>query len=361
FALMIVFMGWEDSQPQVKLAASKQSIHDSKTPGVEANSSRLASAVEASQTKSMQNEPQLFSNAVKEQLRHIKTAYKQNTRFPAYSQPLESSDWNLLNPNAYIPKEMPLADYPDISASIILERYTHDLKQALPVEVVVHLSANNDLNVEQVLVSANRWDDELPTFQLSPRPSKEQTSSFIGTLPASALATITPGENTLLAEIYFDNSTKVDITATFKVYNAKAELIALEDAYVEGADLVIPASFKVSEPGFYRVRANLFDAANNAPVSHINAAFHLSKDNNQGLLKVHSATLHAKQASGPYLVKNFTIIRQPSFPGDKTSYGSSLFAEHEIKGFELSEYSDNQYQNPNATQSLVFLEKLSSD
>ncbi|MGB1222438.1 MAG: hypothetical protein ACPG43_12900 [Alcanivoracaceae bacterium] len=41
------------------------------------------------------------------QLEDIADAYRRSSRFPSYSRPLEASDWDLLNPRAFVPREPP--------------------------------------------------------------------------------------------------------------------------------------------------------------------------------------------------------------------------------------------------------------
>jgi hypothetical protein len=86
----------------------------------------------------------------------------------------------------------------------------------------------------------------------------------------------------------------------------------------------------------------------------------LSPQNNSGLLKVHAATLRAKQAAGPYVLKDFDIARMSDVPGELTTYGSSKFESFAVRGFALSSYSNEPYYDPAVQQKLEFLQKLAA-
>lgn len=83
-------------------------------------------------------------------------------------------------------------------------------------------------------------------------------------------------------------------------------------------------------------------------------------DNRNGLLKVHTVTLRAKHAAGPYVLRDFDITRLPDTPGELTSYGSAAVESFAVRGFPLDSYSNEPYVDPEAQQRADFLKKLAA-
>jgi len=160
------------------------------------------------------------------------------------------------------------------------------------------------------------------------------------------------------AEIDFNGNSPAKISAVFKLAGTDATLTNLDEAYIDGAHLIIPAQFDVAVPGYYRIQANLYDSASQQPISHLNSAFLLTKRENSGLLKVHAVTLRSQGSPGPYQLRDINVTRGPEKPGDKTGYGFSKQSSYEVNGFDLSHYSDEEFVDPKNQQRLEFLQKM---
>jgi hypothetical protein len=167
-----------------------------------------------------------------------------------------------------------------------------------------------------------------------------------------------PGEVTLNAGISFATGDQVGIAAVVNVYENTATLTRLGESYVDGADLVIPAYLDVEKPGRYSFQANLFDESGGQPISHLNSVLTLTREENEGLVRVHAATLRAKGSPGPYLLKDINITMPPPGPEDTTGYGSSTTESFRVQGHDLDQYSDEPYDDPQNRQRLEFLQKM---
>lgn len=295
---------------------------------------------------------------MREHLANIASTYEDNIKFPSYSKPLSINDWNLLNPRAFIPTESPLQYFPDLTASIILPKYIHNREKDLAVEVHIKSNADRQINnyIEDIEVNINR---KSPSIYLTLKTNEISTAVFSGVIPTSYLKEIITDENTVFAEVNYKDGKNTIITTSVNIFNSAAELISLGSSYVDNYNLIIPAYFEIIKDGNFRIQANVFDKNSGDPVSHINEVITLSKTNNSGLLKVHAATLRAKNSSGPYLIKDINITRNPSKPGDKTGYGTFSNIQHTVNGFDLEHYSTETYNDPVNQERLDFLRKIS--
>lgn len=299
------------------------------------------------------------------QLGDIAAAYQTSMRYPSYSPPLRDSDWNLLNPRAFVPRETPLEGGDGLTASIQLERYIVDREQDLPVTVALFApddSASRALaSLQRVALGLRRGEQQAGPLRLAEQDSQPDARLFTGLVPAAMLQTLDPGELVLHAELRFAARPTLTASAVIKSYQPTAQLTRLGDAYVDDVHLVIPAHFEVEQPGLYRLQANLFDAASGAPVSHLNHSFMLTADNPVGLLKVHAVTLRDQSAPGPYLLKDINLMRPPPRPGQPTTYGSVSEDTFPVQGFSLDSYSDAPFADPLAEQRLEFLQRISGE
>lgn len=295
---------------------------------------------------------------MRQQLADIARAYADNSRYPSYATPLSANDWAQLNPRAFVARSVALADMPGATAAIVLEKSIVDRNSDLPVRVVLTAAGGATgeplaRTVRVLLQLPGKGESSAPVM-LAP----DAAASYAGVLPASALRALPAGEIVVVAEITFAGGERATVTAMARSHDSVARLTGLGDPRIEGADLVIPARFEVAVAGFYRVRANLFTADGNTPVSHLNAEFALAAGPQRASLKVHAVTLRAAGAAGPYLLRDVDITRLPDQPGDATGYGSAAVTTFAVRGFPLDAYSNESWEDPEARQRLAFLKKL---
>ncbi|MDF1629886.1 MAG: hypothetical protein P1U78_08835 [Alcanivoracaceae bacterium] len=305
-----------------------------------------------------------FRTPMQHQLAEVAEAYSYNARFPPYSQPLAEGDWGALNPRAFTPSERPLSNAPSLKVAIQLPQYVLDRNRDLPVTVVV-ASEGDSSNSSLIKVTGGQVliQHSAGTTAAVPLVSATQqgnVETFFATIPSTELSSFMDTEVTVAAQLKLSDGQSSAVTAVAQLYQSTANLDYLGSAYVDGAHLVIPAHFAVMSPGYYRVQANLFSESG-IPVSHLNASFLLSSDNDTGLMKVHATTLREKGIAGPYVLTDINVMRMPSAPGEQTQYGSAAETSYPVAGFPLNSYSEEPYQDAATQQRIEFLQKLSGE
>lgn len=298
-----------------------------------------------------------ISEGVKAQMADVADTYKENMRYPEYSKPLHESDWSMLNPRAFIPKQMEL-DLNGLAAEIVIDEYIVDRDRDLAVKVNIHGMDSQDTGVSEVGIFLSSGKQVVEADISRTYTVSKGVLTYHANVPASQFEIFQDSELALGALILLESGDQAQVSAAIKLAETEAVLTHLGTSYVDGSDLSIPAYFEVSSSGYYRVRANVFDLESEQAISHINAAFMLSDSENEGVLKIHASTLRSKGFAGPYLIKDFDITRGPARPGDKTGYGSSEKEEFSVQGFDLNSYSHEPYHDPKNQQRLEFLQKM---
>ena len=192
--------------------------------------------------------------AMHAQMGDIATVYAENARYPDYAKPLNANDWNLLHPQALVPRQAALANAPGLSATVILDRYILDrnLDQPVQVQLTTEPGTGGSVSVNRVTVWLQQSGKRSAVLTLA-----GTGQSFQGVLPASSLRSVPAGETAVVAQLELSNGERSNVNAMVRLYEPEARLVRLGDTRVDGADLVIPASFEVSRPGHFRVAANL--------------------------------------------------------------------------------------------------------
>ena len=297
---------------------------------------------------------------IREGMRAVAQAYREDMKFPPYSKPLRLNDTALLNPRAYPAVSLPVAGKSGIEARLELGAYIADIQQPLPVALVV--TSKQPFSEAQALVSATitvkgseRIVDAMP---LSMSFAGSDTQKMVGAVSPGVLVSAGAGEITLVAKMKFRDGSNGVALASAKTYEPVAELLGVESAWVEGPHLMIPMQFSVNKSGFYRVQANLFSEQGRAPVSHLSQVFEFSKESERGVMKAHRVTLEASGSEGPYLLSDVTLTRVPSRPGEPLAYGTAPARAWSVSGHEFDQYSDEPFLDPKAEQRLQFIESL---
>lgn len=325
----------------------------SEAPKVDEFSNFTAQLSQAVEPKPLSSDEVWISEGIKEQMVDVAEAFKENMRYPAYSKPLHSNDWSMLNPRAFVPKLVEL-DLEGLSAEIVVDQYVVSRDKDLPVRVNIHGLESIEATVSEVSVFLGSG---VPTI-INKSSGSKGVLTYYALIANKDFGDSNDTEVPLSASITLDSGEQTRVSAVVKLAETEAVLTGLGTSFVEGSDLMIPAYFNVKEEGFYRVRANLFDQTTEAPISHINASFMLSEQENEGLLKIHASTLRSKGYEGPYVLKDFDITRGPAKPGDRTGYGASVAKEFSVQGFDLNSYSHEPYHDPKSQQRLEFLQKM---
>ena len=333
------------SQPQAKLELSEEKPI-------------LSADIQTQQIIKAAEQDTWISEGVRLQMADVSQTYAENIRYPKYSKPLHKNDWNLLNPRAFIPKSIPLDFNEGMSAAVILSEYIVNRDENLDVSIQVSGGNLEFIKPDVINLYLSDKGKKSKVLELTSGIISNDTLTYSGNINKAQFVELDNSEVMLTAELNFNTDDQAKVSAAFKLMGSDATLTSLNDSYVEGAHLMIPASFDIAKPGSYRVEANLFDKASDEPISHLNSSFLLSQNENTGLLKIHASTLRSKGCIGPYILTDFNITRRPEKPGDTTGYGHSKEDFFTVKGFDFSLYSEEDYIDPKNQQRLEFLQKM---
>jgi hypothetical protein len=328
----------------------------------------------------------------------IAQRYEKSMRFPPYSKPLSSRDWALLNPRPFLSLKVPVTGMPQAEVELELPNYIVDVSKDLPIIVraywqskqssaqlvTVSVQLRNQfgnvgsqvpLNAKRPAIKSANHDVGMSDLGLSD-VSKESNFSrsgnatenaqprlgvsvFAGNIKSQILQSAGAGKLTVLAHLTFSDGHHFTTAAQLKAFETVATLTHIGPSFIDGAHLMLPAFFAVESSGRYRIRANLFDAQTNRPISHLTSYFSLQAPEDSAVLKVYAVTLRAQSAPGPYKLGQIEVTCLPKSPGDSTKYGNTLNKTYDVNGLGLAQYSDEPYQNNKLEQRLQFLQRLS--
>lgn len=301
----------------------------------------------------IQKEPFSIEDATGQRFQQIANSYEDISQYPPYSIPLTDQDWDLLNPLAFTPVKQVLDPAKGLSASLSVPSYV--LYKGEDIGFVLQVEADQPLRqAESLSLQIKSQGNELQSISL--KRDESLAGHFSGRYEYQQNAKDWPEE--LQAVVKLDKLLdESQVIATgFKYVSSAGELLGVEQAYVEGAHLMIPLVLKLNNGGYYRLRMNLKGIK---PVSHINSRQKLDKGRQRVLLKVHISTLKAANDGGPYVLQDFNITRLSERPGQLTAYVKAQVDSLAVAGFPLSEYDDEPYQDPMQQQRQEFFQRLS--
>ncbi len=271
----------------------------------------------------------------------VATAYAEELSYPPYSQPLNVTDFDRLNPNHYNPQSIPVNDSgASISAALSKYRYTY------PEPIVAKLSGDNINNALLKLVELDTGST-LKSEDFKYIDGQWQTSiSGERDYPAQIQAT---------AIVEVDNKL-VSLALSLKYIDSVASLDSFDTAIAKGADMVVTANLSVREKGMYRIMGNLFDD-NDQPIAHVVAKQRLKKGQQSMELKVHQSVLQGQEP--PFYLTTFNVELMSPSPGVAKKYGSSLVKKHIIDDFSIASLENTPYQpTENELQRLQLLKNM---
>jgi len=308
------------------------------------------------------NDVALFMDeGVRYQFKQVSEQYQRDIQFPSYSKPLTPHDWAQLNPRPFVPHSMPLAGMDSLSAEIVLDHFQTTREEPLAVLVKVYGESEKVMGVQVALSNVKASGENVVNAVLSKVEAEAGEQWFKGAVKISQLEKLFDGDVLINAQLSFEQTEPAAISATFLLSDSVATLVGLEESFVDGSDLVIPLEFDVEEDGLYRVRANLFDKSSEEPISHLNASFRLSSLNTSGQFNVDASVLRHSGSAGPYVLKDFSVIKSPETPGQTSAFGHTNAEQYEVSGFDLDSYSREEYQDELTQKRLEFLQKMSSN
>jgi len=281
---------------------------------------------------------------ISESFKLLASAYADELSFPAYSRPLSADDTHLLQPNQYIPQQVPLQG--DASAAIVLPKFRFSYPDTVEVMLQVTGLAVSDVKV-----------------QLTSESSAELlVSDEMQGVDGNWSASLSPEDNwdgPLQVVVSFNANGKQQQLKTGIEYSQPvATITGIQPSVGAGSDMIIPVQIDVKQAGYYRLRANLF-TEQRQPLALLSQSEKLSSGRNEIKLRAYKGVLQAQ--SGPFILSTFVLEKRPAQPGELTRYGDSEQPEYTLEYFALGQLSDEPWQ-PNAEelQRLEFLQQMSS-
>ncbi len=279
---------------------------------------------------------------VTESFKLLASAYAAELQFPAYSRPLSADDEHLLNPNRYIPQTVPLQG--GASATIVLPKYRFSYPESVPVTLEI---------------------DGLQVFDVSVQLTHESSGASAASAemrgtPERYNATLEPEQDwngAFEVQVSFSANGAVQVLKTgIEYHHPVATITGVGDSRSMGNDMQIPVKLDVEQPGYYRLRANLF-TQQRQPLALLTATEKLGSGKQKITLRAYKAVL--RNHSGPYILGSLILEKRPAVPGELTQYGDSEKAEYPLDSFSLNQLSDEPWQpDEQEQQRLQFLQQM---
>lgn len=276
-----------------------------------------------------------------EQFSLVASAYAAELETPSYSQPLLAAD---LNVPEFVPQQVPIEG--GGSVAIVPSKYRFHAPSHIQAELVA-----TGITLSEVSVSLrNEWSGEA----LWQQPLQAQDGRW--------LIDIIPDKNwdgqLELAVDFRSRGDSQTLRTGIEYSQPVAWVLAVDDSFGEGADLVIPLQLDVLIAGDYRVRAQLFTDTGQ-PLAALVQEKKLSQGKQTIDMKAYKSVL--QQHSGDFVLKALFVEKRPSKPGDLTRYGASKQAEFPVSAFAIGQLSDEPAAvSAEELQRLEFLQQMGS-
>lgn len=290
-------------------------------------------------------------------LRIVAMEYEKSMKYPPYSQPLSRKQVDLLEPNIFRKLTMKLDTEKGVTASLKLNAFR--IFKGEPIAIDIRLESKVDgFNLDKIeLLSRRKVVAKVPFKVEKETPESKQFSAQY--FPKDK-ATESWAQELLVRAVFHDKENKQYVVASsFKYVLKEAELLSVDKSYVDNNELVIPLNMEVFSTGRYLVKANLYKE-DGEPIAHIYAKKDIEKGKGEISLRAHASALRSKDAPGPYILKDFTIVKVITKIDGKKGYGKSKMQSYKVKGYDLKKYSEEPYHNAAQEQRLAFLQKIGS-
>ncbi|OHU86525.1 MULTISPECIES: hypothetical protein [Pseudoalteromonas] len=282
------------------------------------------------------------SRQLSEAAQHVAIQYEQTLKYPPYSQPLTEHDEDRLNPNHFYPVTS-MVEGSEQPLSVKLSKYRY----VYPEDILIEVTGPNLKQVELKLVDIDTQREYASTTL--------QTSPFEGRFKGEKQF---PRALQLVANVKLENQ-KIPVVVQFQYMQPSAKIVSVTDVYPQNENMIIELNLAVSNPGIYRLRANLF-TSDGQPLAHLVSKEKLSKGSQSMMLKAHWSVLRPNTAN--MLLSGFVIERMSPSPAEPASYGNSEIKTFEIKDFAFDSLQQLPYNaSSEEQQSLEFLRQLARD
>ncbi len=279
--------------------------------------------------------------ALSEQFSFVAKAYAEELNYPAYSQPLTLA---MTQTAEFIPQQLPLEG--GGAVSLAPDKYRFSQPELITAELIATNITLNDVSVSL----RNEWTGQ----QLWQQGLQPQDGRW--------LIQIKPAKNwdgqLELAVTFHARGEQQTLRTGIEYSQPVAWILAVDDSYGEGADLVLPLQMDILEAGDYRIRAHLLNQTGE-PLAALVQEKRLDRGKQTFELRAFKAVL--QQAKGDLRLTAFVVEKRPSKPGDLTRYGASKQSDFLIPAFDIGQLSDEPAAiSEEEQQRLEFLQKMGS-
>ena len=298
-----------------------------------------------------------FEAETKARLIQIADTFEEDIQYPVYSKPILNKE----ELQKYLPKisaasSLPVDTKNPDSPRINLKTSKLQYFRGEPIKAQAYVDGVS--LPESIEVSARLVREGEILVQEQGEPVANQTNRFLISIDSNQIpSSLISSELRLIAEFDLDGA-RYEIGAPVQYLSATAEIDYVGSAQVMDSVLQIPVYVTTSQPGYHQLSAILFNAQTGEPLVHLNAEKELLVERDFIPLQAHVAALKAAGHEGPYLLKNFSLVRQPSAPDFTTQYGQVPDQPVQVNGFSFNEYRDEPYIDQEAQARLEFLKKL---
>ncbi|MGK5091180.1 hypothetical protein WDW89_04080 [Deltaproteobacteria bacterium TL4] len=288
---------------------------------------------------------ELIREELRPRLKEIAETYKEKLKYPTYSRLLSEKQTDLLEPNTHFPATY---DIPDSNISYDLQLSRFILYKPDPIPMKFRAFSTDGQPIPQIIsisgsIIVNK--ETVDEFSLTLQSDRDVEKVYLATYSPSAEKSASWPEELIIAKVVLNVSGYGEQSAftSFQYMTSVGTITGIETEKVEGADLVIPINLSVNKPGRYSVTANLFSQADNKPISHLTGVSELEGNEGTVPLKVHIATLKAKNDTGPYVLTTFILSNVSE---SKVAYGDAAKLSFVVGKHDFSEYKDEEYVDP---------------
>ncbi|NOU50970.1 hypothetical protein HG263_10545 [Pseudoalteromonas sp. JBTF-M23] len=280
-----------------------------------------------------------IATQLSEAAQHVATQYEDTLKYPPYSQPLSVNDEDRLKPNYFYPVSSVIEGH-EQPLSIKLTKYRH----VYPEDIAVAVSGPELKQVDLKLLDVDT-QQQLASIRLLQGPFEAR---FKGSKSL-------PRNVQIVAMAKLDNK-DVPLVAQFQYMQPSAKVVSVEQVYARGDNMVIDVRLQVTNPGTYRLRANLFTDSN-LPLAHLVSKQKLSKGLQTLTLRAHWSVLRPQVTQ--MRLAGFTLERMSPSPAEPSMYGTSEIQSYDIIDFSYDSLQQLPYQaSAKEKQSLEFLRQL---
>jgi len=298
-----------------------------------------------------------FEAETKARLIQIADSYAEDLQYPVFSKPIRNRDeLQKYLPNTTAANSLPLDSKNENSPRIALK--TSKLQYFDGEAILAQAFVEGQLDAQSVTVDARLVMHGQTLIQNEALPAANKPKRFQISIDSRELPAQLESTDLRLVAVFDIDGVRYEIGAPIKYVQASAAIEYVGSSEVLDSVLQIPVFVNTSAPGFHQLSAILYNAETGQPLVHLNAEKELLVERDFIPLQAHIVALKAGGHEGPYLLKNFSLIRMPSEPDFTTTYGRVPAEGVEVNGYSFSNYRDEPYVDEEAQERLDFLKKL---